>query len=54
MGFWNAEPYAPANPRPRSPGTCPEPCVLWNYPEVLSILEASGVVVATLAGHAHM
>ncbi|KAI8469803.1 MAG: manganese-dependent ADP-ribose/CDP-alcohol diphosphatase-like protein [Monoraphidium minutum] len=39
---------------PFCPGTAPEPCLLWNYEEVLDIMEASGVVAATLAGHAHM
>lgn len=28
--------------------------LLWNYDEVLALLEGSGIVVATLAGHAHM
>jgi manganese-dependent ADP-ribose/CDP-alcohol diphosphatase len=36
------------------PGTCVPTCLLWNYDEVLSILQANAdVVVATLAGHAH-
>ena len=46
-------PTRPPNSPAPSPGTCPDPCVLWNYEEVLDLLEASGVVVATLAGHAH-
>ncbi|GBF93931.1 manganese-dependent ADP-ribose CDP-alcohol diphosphatase-like [Raphidocelis subcapitata] len=39
---------------PFCPGTAPDPCLLWNFEEVLSLLEGSGVVVATFAGHAHM
>jgi len=39
---------------PFCPGTAPEPCLLWNHDAVCRALEASGVVVATLAGHAHM
>lgn len=39
---------------PFCPGSCPNTCLLWNYDVVLDLLEGSGVVVATLAGHAHM
>eukprot|EP00879_Flechtneria_rotunda_P008922 GHRR01009342.1.p1 GENE.GHRR01009342.1~~GHRR01009342.1.p1 ORF type:complete len:381 (+),score=139.15 GHRR01009342.1:401-1543(+) len=38
---------------PLNPGTCPPACLLWNYEEVLNILQQSGVVVATMAGHTH-
>lgn len=36
------------------PGTCAPTCLLWNYDEVLEVLQANAdVVVLTLAGHAH-
>lgn len=36
------------------PDTAPPTCLLWNYEEVLQILQQyPGTVVATLAGHAH-
>ena len=36
------------------PETCAPTCLLWNYEEVLEILQAnSDVVVASLVGHAH-
>lgn len=38
---------------PLHPSTCPGACLLWNYDEVLTILQQSGVVVATIAGHTH-
>eukprot|EP00775_Hariotina_reticulata_P008244 gene8244-8434_t len=38
---------------PLYPGTCPPACLLWNYEEVLQVLQQSGVVAATIAGHTH-
>jgi 3',5'-cyclic AMP phosphodiesterase CpdA len=38
---------------PLHPSTCAPACLLWNYEAVLPLLQASGVVVATLAGHTH-
>lgn len=38
---------------PLYPGTAPEPCLTWNYDEVLAALQSSGNVVATMSGHAH-
>lgn len=36
------------------PATCPGACLLWNYDEVLQVLQRyPGTVVGTLAGHAH-
>lgn len=38
---------------PLCPGTVLPVCLLWNYEEVLRLLRASGVVAATICGHAH-
>lgn len=38
---------------PLFPGTCPPACLLWNYEQVLQLLQSSGVVAATVAGHSH-
>jgi manganese-dependent ADP-ribose/CDP-alcohol diphosphatase len=38
---------------PVHPDTCVAVCLLWNYDEVLPLLQASRCVVATLAGHTH-
>ena len=38
---------------PVHPHTCPPPCLLWNYDKVLALMDKSGVVVATFAGHTH-
>eukprot|EP00878_Enallax_costatus_P016650 GHUV01017470.1.p1 GENE.GHUV01017470.1~~GHUV01017470.1.p1 ORF type:complete len:294 (+),score=61.59 GHUV01017470.1:420-1301(+) len=38
---------------PLYPGTCPPACLLWNYQEVLDILQSSDAIVATIAGHTH-
>uniref|UniRef100_A0A1D2A4L9 Calcineurin-like phosphoesterase domain-containing protein n=2 Tax=Auxenochlorella protothecoides TaxID=3075 RepID=A0A1D2A4L9_AUXPR len=39
---------------PMHPDTCPPVCLLWNYEQVLEVLQAfPGTVVATLAGHTH-
>lgn len=37
------------------PGACPNPCLLWNYNEMLEVLRstAPGVVVAVMSGHTH-
>ncbi|KAI3431396.1 hypothetical protein D9Q98_004449 [Chlorella vulgaris] len=36
------------------PGTAPNTCLLWNYEEVLQILQQhAGTVVGTLSGHSH-
>ena len=39
--------------QPLHPETCVGTCLLWNYEEVLRVLQAAGNVVATLAGHTH-
>ena len=39
--------------QPLHPETCVGTCLLWNYEEVLRVLQTAGNVVATLAGHAH-
>ncbi|PRW39318.1 manganese-dependent ADP-ribose CDP-alcohol diphosphatase-like [Chlorella sorokiniana] len=37
------------------PDTCSPVCLMWNYNEVLEVLQRyAGTVVATMAGHAHM
>ena len=38
---------------PLCPETCPPPCLLWNYLDVLDILRGTTCVVATMAGHTH-
>jgi hypothetical protein len=39
---------------PIYPDTCPPACLVWNYDEVLSVLQQQpGVVVASIAGHTH-
>lgn len=38
---------------PLHPGSAPAVCLLWNYEEVLSILQSYTCVAATLAGHTH-
>lgn len=38
---------------PLHPDTCVGTCLLWNYEEVLQAIRDAGVVVATIAGHAH-
>jgi len=37
------------------PGTAPNSCLLWNFEEMLEVIRdtAPGVVVASIAGHAH-
>ena len=39
--------------QPLHPETCVGTCLLWNYEEVLRVLQDAGNVVATLAGHTH-
>lgn len=39
---------------PIYPDTCPPACLVWNYDEVLAVLQQQpGVVVASIAGHTH-
>ncbi|KAK9830612.1 hypothetical protein WJX81_005299 [Elliptochloris bilobata] len=38
---------------PLHPDTCVGTCLIWNYEEVLRVLQAAGNVVATFAGHTH-
>jgi len=38
---------------PFQPGTAPNPCLQWNYEELLDMMRGSSCVVATFAGHAH-
>jgi hypothetical protein len=39
---------------PIYPDTCPPACLVWNYNEVLAVLQSQpGVVVASIAGHTH-
>ncbi|KAF5839236.1 Metallo-dependent phosphatase-like protein [Dunaliella salina] len=38
---------------PFQPGTAPNPCLQWNYEELLDVMRGSSCVVATFAGHAH-
>ena len=39
--------------QPLHPGTCVGTCLLWNYEEVLQVLQEAGNVVATFSGHTH-
>mmetsp|Transcript_38934 Transcript_38934/g.98585 ORF Transcript_38934/g.98585 Transcript_38934/m.98585 type:complete len:361 (+) Transcript_38934:202-1284(+) len=38
---------------PIHPDSAPPSTLLWNYPEVLAVLDACPAVVATIAGHVH-
>ncbi|KAK9808721.1 hypothetical protein WJX72_002505 [[Myrmecia] bisecta] len=38
---------------PLHPDTCLGTCLLWNYDEVLKVLQGAGNVAATFAGHIH-
>ena len=35
------------------PDTCTGTTLIWNYDEVMRIVQGAGNVVATLSGHAH-